>query len=364
MSKLNVLILFGGYSTEHEVSIKSARNVIEALDRNKFNPILVAISKDSGTWYHLPQGSIPSDVTAVTDTTFSADHIANLQKDATHVRLRTLNGSINHPVEFVMPVLHGKYGEDGCLQGLCRMLGLPFSGPAVASSAVCMDKDFTKRILENAGVPIGPYLTVYPGDKITYDEVKAKLGPTLFIKPANTGSSVGVYKIKSQQDFDKYVPIVFNYDDKIVLEQFIPCREIECAVLGNLTPTVSILGEITPKLDFYSYEAKYLDPNGADLTIPAQLPETVAANVQAYAKQAYKVMGCKGLSRIDFFVTPDHQIYLNEINTLPGFTNISMYPKLFEASGKDYTSLITSIIELGLDDFNTWQNFTTEHQLG
>lgn len=363
MNKTKVLILFGGRSTEHEVSINSARNVANAIDTKTYDPILVGISKESGTWYYFQDSDIPADLTIVSDSSADPALIVNLYKVGASTSLTNADGSIDIPIQFVLPITHGKYGEDGCLQGLCRMFNLPFAGPAVASSAVCMDKDFTKRILESAGIPIGSYITLYANERISYEEITGKLGVPFFLKPANTGSSVGVYKVKSKAEFDTYMPIVFQYDDKIVIEKYIPGREIECAVLGNHTPIASVLGEIKPNHDFYSYEAKYLDPEGADLMIPAKLDEGIARKVQQYALHAYKAMGCKGFSRVDFFVTESNEIYLNEINTLPGFTNISMYPKLFEASGIAYADLIDRIIKHGIEDFNAWSTLSTEHHL-
>jgi len=363
VNQLKVLILFGGSSTEHEVSIKSARNIAQALNKQLYEPILVGISKDSGTWYHFSGSAVPDDLVTIIDETQSEDKIVNLNKVTHSVSLMNAGSTINLPIEFVLPILHGKYGEDGCLQGLLKVLGLPFAGCAVASSAVCMDKDFTKRILSSVDIPICPYLTVYAHDTISYEEVIESIGVPFFVKPANTGSSVGVYKIKSKADFEKYIPIVFQYDEKAVLETYVPCREIECAILGNGVPQASVLGEIKPTHDFYSYEAKYIDPNGADLIIPAALDKTTEETIRNYALKAYKVLGCKGFSRVDFFVTQDNQIFLNEINTIPGFTNISMYPKLFETCGINYTDLISKIIECGLAEYEAWTKFSTEHIL-
>jgi D-alanine-D-alanine ligase len=363
VKKTKVLILFGGYSTEHEVSVNSARNVIQAIDKEKYEPIIVGLTKESGTWYYFTGTQLPNAVTTVSDSSNSLENVVNLRKTGQSVCLMNDTGSINIPIDFVLPILHGKYGEDGCLQGLCRMFNLPFAGPAVASSAACMDKDFTKRILESCGIPIGPYMTVYAGEKITYENVIKQLGSPFFLKPANTGSSVGVYKIKTQKDFETYLPIVFQYDEKIVIEQHIQGKEIECAVLGNQESVTSVLGEIKPNHEFYSYESKYIDPNGADLIIPAPLDQETTKKVQQYALKAYKALGCKGFSRVDFFVTSSNDIYLNEINTIPGFTNISMYPKLFEASGISYSDLISRIIELGIQDYKNWIALSTEHHL-
>jgi D-alanine-D-alanine ligase len=358
-----VLILFGGRSTEHEVSINSARNVANAIDINLYDPVLVGISKESGTWYHFSGQAISQELNIVSDTTCDIDNIVNLFKAGPSCDLKNAKGTLNIPIAFVLPITHGKYGEDGCLQGLCRMFNLPFAGPGVASSAVCMDKDFTKRILQSTNVPVCDYMTVYKGEQVTYEHIEKTLGVPFFLKPANTGSSVGVYKIKSKTEFDTYMPIVFRYDDKVVIEEFIKGREIECAVLGNHDPIASVLGEIKPKHDFYSYEAKYIDPDGAALTIPAQLDDSTSDQVKEYALAAYKALGCKGFARVDFFVTTTNEIYLNEINTLPGFTNISMYPKLFEASGIGYSELISRIIDHGMDEYTAWNALSTEHHL-
>ncbi len=363
MKQKKVLILFGGRSTEHEVSINSARNVANAIDINLYDPVLVGISKESGTWYHFSGQAISQELNIVSDTSCNIDNIVNLFKAGPSCDLKNAKGTLNIPIAFVLPITHGKYGEDGCLQGLCRMFNLPFAGPGVASSAVCMDKDFTKRILQSTNVPVCDYMTVYKGEQVTYKHIEKTFGVPFFLKPANTGSSVGVYKVKSRTDFDRYMPSVFQYDDKVVIEEFIKGREIECAVLGNHDPIASVLGEINPKHDFYSYEAKYLDPDGAALTIPAQLDDSTAALVKAYAQDAYKALGCKGFARVDFFVTGTNEIYLNEINTLPGFTNISMYPKLFESSGIGYSELISHIICHGMDDFSAWNALSTKHHL-
>jgi D-alanine-D-alanine ligase len=363
VNKTKVLILFGGRSTEHEVSINSTRNVVQALDTKLYDPILVGLSKESGTWYYFQGNTLPHSMTLLSDSDAASGVIVNLCNTGNSINLISTDASVNIPIHFVLPITHGKYGEDGCLQGFCRILNLPFAGSSVASSAVCMDKDYTKRILETQGIPVTPYTTIFKNDPINFEVIEKKLGLPLFLKPANTGSSVGVYKVKSKAEFDKFIPIVFQYDDKIVIEKYIPGREIECAVLGNHTPTASVLGEIKPNHDFYSYEAKYLDPEGADLAIPALVDEATAKKVQAYAIDAYKVLGCKGFARVDFFVTATNEIYLNEINTIPGFTNISMYPKLFEASGIPYADLLNEIIKLGIEDFQTWNTLSTEHHL-
>lgn len=364
MNKTNVLILFGGRSTEHEVSIKSTRNVVNALDTSLYEPVLVGISKDSGAWYYFKGTSLSESLQTLTDTTPENGVTVNLCNTGAATHLMSIDGNINIPIHFVLPITHGKYGEDGCLQGLCRMLNLPFAGSAVASSAVCMDKDYTKRIAQTYGIPVAPYITLFKNDPINFEEIEQTLGLPMFLKPANTGSSVGVYKVKSKADFQKYIQIIFQYDEKIVIESNIPCKEVECAVLGNLDPIASVLGEINPNHEFYSYEAKYIDPDGADLNIPASLNDQTCEQVKSYAIAAYRALGCKGFARVDFFVTDTNEIYFNEINTIPGFTNISMYPKLFESSGIPYAELLNRIIQLGFEDYKTWSTLSTEHHLG
>lgn len=363
MDKIKVLILFGGRSTEHEVSINSTHNVAQALDTKIYDPILVGLSKESGTWYYFQGNTLPSSMIALSDNDSSPGVIVNLCNTGNSIKLISTDDSVSISIDFVLPIIHGKYGEDGCLQGLCRMYNLPFAGAAVASSAVCMDKDYTKRILQTHNIPVAPYVTLFKSDPINFEEIEQKLGLPLFLKPANTGSSVGVYKVKSKADFQKYIPVIFQYDDKVVIETHIAGMEIECAVLGNHSPLASVLGEIKPNHEFYSYESKYIDPNGADLMIPAPLNDHTTKRVQSYAIAAYQALGCKGFARVDFFVKDANEIYLNEINTIPGFTNISMYPKLFEASGISYADLLNKIIKLGFEDFNAWNTLSTEHHL-
>ncbi len=361
MQKTVVMILFGGRSTEHEISIVSARNVLNAIDSQRYSPILVGITKDSGKWHLFSNGHIPEELTTLTDATLFSYDLVNLIQTNEKPKLTNLSATINISIDFALPILHGKYGEDGCLQGLFRMYNLPFSGPSVAASAACMDKDFAKRIWEGSNIPVIPYVTTYKHLPINYATAKKKLGPTLFIKPANTGSSVGVYKSKTESEFNQHLKNAFKYDDKVVIEQAIDGREIECAVLGNKNPTASLLGEIKPRHEFYSYEAKYSDPNGAELCIPADLPDDIAHKIRTYATLAYSVSDCIGFSRVDFFLQRNGEIYLNEINTIPGFTNISMYPQLMETIGISYSDLITRIIELGMDEFQRWNNLSTEH---
>jgi len=259
-----------------------------------------------------------------------------------------------HPspkLDVIFPILHGPLGEDGTVQGLLKLAGVPFVGSGVLGSAVSMDKDVMKRLFRDAGIPIGKFLTVKSREKLpSFAEIEAALASPFFIKPANMGSSVGISKVKNETEYANAVKEAFQYDVKIIIEEFIPGREIECAVLGNENPIASIPGEVIPTHEFYSYNAKYIDENGARLEIPAKLDTDCQKRIQALAIRAFKTLCCEGLSRVDFFLKENGEALLNEINTMPGFTKISMYPKLWEASGIGYTELISRLIELALEN--------------
>jgi D-alanine-D-alanine ligase len=252
----------------------------------------------------------------------------------------------------IFPVLHGPFGEDGTIQGLAKLANIPCVGPGILGSAVGMDKDVMKRLLRDAGIPNARFVTLSAmnHNRVSYDALKIKLGQTLFIKPANLGSSVGISKVRNEDEFIKAIKLAFDYDLKVIVEEEIRGREIECAILGNENPMASVPGEIIPKADFYSYEAKYLDEDGAALSIPAQLPEYLAKQIQDLALQTFRVLECQGMSRVDIFLTPDEKLYVNEINTIPGFTKISMYPKLWEYSGIPYSELVDRLIQLAIED--------------
>lgn len=357
MKKLSVALLFGGRSAEHEVSVKSARNIAAALDKNKFNLVLLGLSK-TGSWYYLD----------------SFDESPSLKDEALIGKRPQIGFTLNEgrpqvfkigtnetiPVDIAFPILHGTFGEDGCVQGFLKMLNLPFVGCGVLSSAAGMDKDVMKKIFTHAGIPNSPYVVLRPWNHLSYKELCDRLGSPFFIKPANAGSSVGVYKIKTEADFKTKLPDSFLYDTKVIAERFIPGREIEISVLGlSHSPKVSEPGEVKVLHEFYSYEAKYLDENGAEIIIPAILPEATKNQIKALAAKAFTAINGSGFARIDFFVHESGEIYLNEINTLPGFTNISMYPKMWEASGIAYTDLITKIIEIGVEQNQLDQNLKT-----
>lgn len=351
--KIRVAILFGGKSAEHEVSLVSARNVAEALDKKKYDPVLVGIDK-SGRW--LPP---------------SHSHSLIHQKPATEKlealalmpegqgALVSASGGSGRAIDVVFPILHGPFGEDGTVQGLLKLANVPFVGAGVLGSAVGMDKDVMKRLLKEAGIPVGKFRVIRAGEKPSFKSIAKELGLPLFIKPANLGSSVGVSKARDEKEFKAALKEAFRFDEKVIVEQFIKGREIECAVLGNDEPKASVPGEIIVHHDFYSYEAKYLDENGSSLEIPAKLPKAIQKRVQEIAIKTFKVLCCEGLARVDFFVTGAGKIYVNEINTMPGFTNISMFPKLWEASGIPYAKLIDELIMLAMERHQRHQQLRT-----
>lgn len=351
--KLRVAILFGGKSAEHEVSIRSARNIAEALDKKKYDVTLIGITK-SGAW--LP----PRPVSGLLGTS-SLD-----TKERNSVTLAPEgNGALvgtqttQQPIDVVFPVLHGPFGEDGTVQGLLRLANVPFVGAGVLGSAVGMDKDVMKRLLRDAGIPIGKFLVAHTARDIPFAKAKRELGLPLFIKPANLGSSVGVSKAHNISEYSNALREAFKYDTKVIIEAYIEGREIECAVLGNEKPIASIPGEIVVHSEFYSYETKYIDESGATLQIPAQLPKTVVRKVQKLAVETFKALSCEGMGRVDLFLTPSGKLFVNEINTIPGFTSISMYPKLWEASGIPYSKLIDKLITLAIERFKKQQKLRT-----
>jgi len=354
--KLRVGILFGGKSAEHEVSLQSAKNIADAIDTNKYEVCLIAIDK-TGKWLLPNQSEFllnAADPKTIAINTLGNESVALVPQSSGEVT--NLSRSDHVPaVDVVFPILHGPFGEDGTVQGLLKLAGVPFVGAGVLGSAVGMDKDVMKRLLRDAGLPIAKFKVLRQGDTVDFTLMSAELGLPLFIKPANLGSSVGVSKAKNKQEFDDAVAHAFEFDTKIVIEEFIAGRELECAVLGNENPEASGVGEIVPHHEFYSYEAKYIDEDGASLVIPADIPTQVQAQLRTLAVGVFKTLACEGLARVDFFYTKEGKLFVNEINTMPGFTNISMYPRLWGAAGISYTDLISRLIDLSIERFNREQ---------
>ena len=353
MKKLSVCVLFGGMSPEHEVSLRSAESVLNNMDPEKYNIFPVGITRDGdwvlfgGTDYSLlPSGQW-------------MDHPGNRRATISPVRgqgLLSFEGDcvVREHIDVVFPVLHGENGEDGAMQGLLQMAGIPYVGPHVAASAVAMDKTLTKLVVDNAGVPQAAWQLVRSSEVDNrMDQVltllENRFNYPMFVKPAGTGSSVGVSKAVDRESLREALLAASAYDEKILVEEFINGREIEVAVMGNESPMASVCGEIDSGADFYDYDSKYVTDTSTAY-IPARIPDEVAEQVREAAVKVYSVIGCQGLSRVDFFVTyDDNRVVFNEINTLPGFSSISMYPKLFAASGIPYGELIDQLLQLAME---------------
>jgi len=352
LNKLNVCILFGGVSPEHEVSLRSAESVLNHLDTEKYNVFPVGITKD-GKWMlfgstdyaQLPSGQW-------------CQHENNREVAISPVRGQGLisihNGQCETiRIDVVFPVLHGENGEDGSLQGLMQLGGIPCVGPGVAASAVSMDKSLTKLVMDRAQIPQAAWIGVQKNRLTDHmeeilDHIEKTFAYPVFVKPAGTGSSVGVSKAADRRQLVSALQCASVYDETILVEEFIRGAEVEVAVMGNENPIASVCGEIDSGAEFYDYEAKYVTDTSVAY-IPARISESVAEQVRDYAVKAYMALGCRGLSRVDFFVTDDERVIFNEINTLPGFTSISMYPKLFEASGVPYGQLLDKLLEYAME---------------
>lgn len=346
-NRIRIGLLFGGKSAEHEVSVRSARNVYQALDKTRYEVVLIGIDQEG-----VPHLVNEKQLLAAA---FQATVKDLVPSGGAAVSILPGGGQESplSALDVVFPILHGPLGEDGTVQGFLKLLGIPFVGCGVLASAVGMDKDIMKRLLRDAGIPSANFIVFAKlhVKAIDLGEVIAKLKLPIFVKPANLGSSVGISKARSEKELKAAIDLAFQYDRKALLEETIVGREIECAVLGNHNPQAALPGEVIPsaKHGFYSYEAKYLDENGAGLEIPAKLSNEIIKRVQALAIKTYQVLGCEGMARVDMFVTPDERILVNEVNTIPGFTNISMYPKMWAASGLSYSALIDRLIELALE---------------
>jgi D-alanine-D-alanine ligase len=349
--RLRVALMFGGRSAEHDVSVMSARNVFRALDPERYDTLPIGITR-SGVWVlcSLEGGAFPSAVPE------GGQRVALVPGGSGRLAiLSETDGAapdLTRAVDVMFPVLHGPFGEDGTVQGLAEIAGVPYVGSGVLGSAVAMDKDVAKRLMRDRGLPIPRFLSFSQGEAPSFDAAAAELGRPLFVKPARLGSSVGISKAGTAQEFAEAVAEAFRHDRKILVEEYVRGREIECGVLegedGSLI--ASPPGEIAPsnRHGFYTYEAKYLDEEGAAIKVPADLPSAVGDKVRKLAIEAFRALGCEGLARVDFFLREDGKLMVNEVNTLPGFTNISMYPKVFEAMGIGYSELVDRLIRHAL----------------
>jgi D-alanine-D-alanine ligase len=363
--KLNVAVVFGGKSGEHEVSLMSATSVIRAMNKEKYNIIPLGITKE-GHWmlYNGPIEKIESgEWEGISNKLLREDPQHNIFSvvpmggEGVALSVEGIPPNLGEQIDVIFPVLHGPFGEDGTIQGLFEMADIPYVGAGVLASAVGMDKVYTKKIFEMAGLPQGKYMVVmrskWRESESTYVAlIEENFQYPVFVKPANLGSSVGISKAHDRVELIKGIHEAAKHDRKILIEEFINCREVECAVLGNDDPMASVVGEIIPSHEFYDYEAKYFDDGKSKMVIPADIPEEKALEIRAMAVKAYKSIDCTGLARVDFFLDKENQqVYINEINTLPGFTRYSMYPLLWGATGIPYDALIDHLIQLAIERY-------------
>lgn len=362
MGKLRVGVIFGGRSAEHEVSLQSAKNIVDALDRERFEPVLIGIDKE-GRW-HLNDASdylLNQENPALIALNRSNRELAVVPGKAEQQLVETGSRQLLDHVDVIFPIVHGTQGEDGCLQGLLRMADIPFVGSDVLGSAICMDKDVSKRLLRDAGIAITPFVTLTRANaaRTSFAEAQRKLGLPLFIKPANMGSSVGVSKVEDEAAYDEAVRLALAFDDKVLVESAVKGREIECAVLGNEQPIASGCGEIVVGSGFYSYDSKYIDEDAAKVVVPADIPAEASERIRQLAVDAFLALECSGLARVDVFLTESGEVLINELNSLPGFTRISMYPKLWQAAGMTYSELVSRLIDLAIERHTARRNLQT-----
>ncbi len=348
--KLNVAVLFGGRSGEHEVSLMSATNIINAMDKEKYNIYMIGITKE-GKWmsYEGPVEKIQDGSWEREAENKDGSNIANM------LFSNILASDSNSIIDVVFPVLHGPHGEDGTVQGMMEVLNIPYVGCGVMGSAVGMDKEFSKILFERAGIGVGAYKVYYKHDingnvQSVVKDIENNFSYPVFVKPVNMGSSVGITKAHDRCELIQALIEACKYDRKIMIEAFIDGRELECSVLGNNEPAFGGVGEIVPSHEFYDYVSKYYDGDNSRLIIPAQLSEEKVNEIKEIAIKAFKAIDCCGMARVDLFMEKaTGRILINEINTIPGFTRISMYPKLWDVSGLSYSELIDRLIELALE---------------
>jgi D-alanine-D-alanine ligase len=337
--KIKVAILYGGKSVEHNVSLKSAKNIYENLDKNRFEPVLIGIDQE-GNWYYQPEFD-PRIV--------SGQPLTIHLHQGKEIFYTIHSGMSLGLIDIIFPVLHGNDGEDGSIQGLFKTLNIPIVGTGVTGSAISMDKVIAKKLLRDAGIQVSRFrhYTYEQKRKINFKEVTDDLGIPLIIKPVASGSSVGVSKITNEDQFHQGIEDTFQYDNELLFEEFIYGREMECSVMGNQEPVSSLPGEIKVAAhhELYSFDAKYVDDKGASLEMPARVPDSLIPKIKETVIRAYITLKCEDYSRVDFFLTPDEKIIINEINTIPGFTSISMFPQLWKLSGISYPDLVTRLID-------------------
>jgi D-alanine-D-alanine ligase len=342
---LRIGLLFGGKSVEHEISLRSAKNIFQQLDRSRFEPVLIGINKQ-GLWYMLE--NIDQPIPTGIPLNLSLGHSSH-----TFTAANTEGGT--GPLDVIFPVLHGTDGEDGSVQGMLQAVDVAFAGSGVLGSSVAMDKFMSKQLLIKADIPTSNFLAILNADYsgLNYQNIVDQIGAPFIIKPISLGSSVGVSKINNKGDFAQAISETLKYDQGFLVEEFIPGRELDCAILGNQQARVSDPGEIiiSPRYEFYTYDAKYEDPNAVEIKIPAELPPEIKERIKDLSLKAYKALRCDDFARVDLFLKEDGSIYINEINTIPGFTNSSMFPSLWAQHGIPYSQLISEIIDLAMERY-------------
>ena len=351
--KKKVVILFGGRSVEHGVSVNSARNIFENINKDRFEPLPIGITK-TGQWY-LTSG-VTKDI--------SQGKALGLILDAQSPGFILVSSGDRIKADIIFPVLHGTDGEDGSIQGLIKAMDIPMVGTGVLGSSVSMNKIIAKRLLMDAGLPVTNFVSFHYSDrdKIDYKTIKKNLGIPFMVKSASLGSSVGVSKVKNEADFNKAVEESFRYDESILMEEFVTGREIECAIIGNNPAEASNPGEIVinSKYDFYTFDAKYVDPEAVRIDVPAKLDSKIAEKVRDICVKAYKTLYCEDFSRVDLFLTDQGKIYINEINTIPGFTNSSMFPMMWKERGIGFTELISRLLDLATERYDRGKRIERE----
>ncbi len=343
--KKKVAILFGGRSVEHAVSVNSAKNIFEFIDKNIFEPVPIGIST-SGQWYLVQ--SVNKEI--------EQGRALGLILDPKNAGFMLLSSGDRFKVDIVFPVLHGTDGEDGSIQGMLTALDIPLVGTGVLGSSLAMNKIVAKQMLRQAGLPVGDFLAFHVREKskIRFEEIEKHLGLPFMVKAASLGSSVGITKVSRKSQFRKAIDEAFRYDHEVILEEFIQGREIECAILGNNPPEASNPGEIVVKsnYEFYTFDAKYVDPDAVTIQVPADLDKKTNKRIREISANAFKTLYCQDFARVDLFLTKKGNIYVNEVNTIPGFTNSSMYPMMWNERGIGFAELITRLITLAQDRYN------------
>ena len=354
-NKKKVAILYGGRSVEHAVSVNSARNIFEFIDKAKYDPVPLGISK-GGRWYRTD--TVSKDIEKGVPL--------GLILDPANPGFLLLSSGEQFKVDAFFPVLHGTDGEDGSIQGLIKAMDIPMVGTGVLGSALSMNKIVAKRLMKQAGLPVTDFISFgyQEKEKLKFAAISKKLGLPFMVKSASLGSSVGVSKVKTKADFAKAIEEAFRYDDEILIEEFVTGREIECAVLGNTPAEASNPGEIviSKSYEFYTFDAKYVDPEAVQIHVPAKLAKPIAEKIRTVSKKAFEVLHCQDFSRVDLFLDKKGKIYINEINTIPGFTNSSMYPMMWKERGISFSELITRLLNLADERYNRGKRIERDFQ--